>query len=307
MRISAEEDQLAGEIGWFLDHLAGERRASIHTVSAYDRDLRQIAQWLRDYGVDSFLQTTGDASAMVRSKLAGYAPTTIQRKLSALRSAIGFISRRRGEGPSKLPSTGGFRKPKTLPKALSLTEMEALCSSPNLSEPVGLRDHAMIELLFGAGLRVSELVGLRLEDYSESESVLRIFGKREKVRLVPLPVQTHNCLRDYLKGARGKLTGLDSGSYVFLNHRGNRLSRSGVFRILRGHAKNAGIEKDIGPHTLRHTYAVHLVKNGADLRSVQELLGHASIATTEVYTHLDMETVREKYAASHPRSKRRVE
>ena len=304
MRVQ-EESRLDSEIGWFLDHLAGERGASAHTVAAYDRDLKQIANWLLDYQVDSFTRVDGDASAKVRSMLAGYAPTTIQRKLSALRSIIKFLARRSGTTPERLPSTGGFRKPKTLPKALTEDEMQRLSDAPSPTTPEGMRDRAMIELLYGGGLRVSELVSLRTEDYSESESILRVLGKREKVRLVPLPAGTHEHLRRYLENGRPGLRKAKTGSHVFLNNRGAGLSRSGVFRILRRYAAQAGIEKEIGPHTLRHTYAVHLVKNGADLRSVQELLGHASIVTTEVYTHLDMETVREKYADAHPRARKR--
>jgi integrase/recombinase XerD len=305
MRIQ-EESALDGEIGWFLDHLAGERGASSHTISAYDRDLKQIAKWLRNYSVESFSEINGDAGAKVRSELRHYAPSTIQRKLSALRSIVKFLARRNGRQPDQLPSTGGFRKPKSLPKALTEDEMLRLADAPNLNDPAGLRDRAMIELLYGGGLRVSELVALRLEDYSESESLLRITGKREKVRLLPIPSGTHEHLRTYLEMARSHLSKPNSGSQVFLNHRGGPLSRSGIFRILRKHARASGIEKDIGPHTLRHTYAVHLVKNGADLRSVQELLGHASIMTTEVYTHLDMDTVKEKYAAAHPRARKKA-
>lgn len=304
MRVQ-EEDQLDAEIGWFLDHLAGERAASPHTVAAYDRDLRQCSRWLHAYGVESFSEIDGDASAKVRSMLVGYAPATIQRKLSSLRSIVKFLARRSGVSPDRLPSTGGFRKPKALPKALTEDEMQRLAQAPDLGDPAGLRDRAVIELLYGGGLRVSELVSLRIEDYSESESMLRVLGKREKVRLLPIPSGTHEFLRRYLADARNALRKPHSGSLVFLNFRGRSLSRSGVFRMLRKHAAAAGIAKDVGPHTLRHTYAVHLVKNGADLRSVQELLGHASIVTTEVYTHLDMETVRKNYAEAHPRARKR--
>jgi integrase/recombinase XerD len=305
MRVQTES-RLDSEIGWFLDHLAGERAASPHTVAAYDRDLKQMAQWLADYKVDTFTQVDGDAAAKVRSLLASYAPSTIQRKISALRSIVKFLARRSGTTPDRLPSTGGFRKPKTLPKALTEEEMQRLSDAPNKSTPEGLRDRAMIELLYGGGLRVSELISIRTEDYSESESLLRVLGKREKVRLIPLPAVTHEYLRHYLEHARPHLRKPKTGSHIFLNNRGAALSRSGVFRMLRRYAVLAGIGKDIGPHTLRHTYAVHLVKNGADLRSVQELLGHASIVTTEVYTHLDMETVKEKYAEAHPRARKRA-
>jgi integrase/recombinase XerD len=301
-----KETRLELEIGWFLDHLSAERGASPHTVAAYDRDLKQIGGWLVNYNVGSFKEVDGDASALVRSKLSSYSPSTIQRKLSALRSMIKFLARRSGSAPDNLPSTGGFRKPRTLPKALTDDEMQRLADAPDLSGPEGLRDRAMIELLYGGGLRVSELVGLCLEDYVESESLLRVTGKREKVRLVPLPLGTHEHLRRYIQQGREHLRKPATRSQVFLNNRGGALSRSGVFKMLRRYAAVAGIEKEIGPHTLRHTYAVHLVKNGADLRSVQELLGHANIVTTEVYTLLDLDTVIEKYQDAHPRARKRA-
>jgi len=305
MRIQAEESQLEAEVAWFLDHLMGERGASVHTVSAYDRDLRQACEWLASWSVRSFADIDGNTSVKLRAELGRrqYAAVTVQRKLSALRGLIKFLGRRAGKAPQHLPKSGGARKPKTLPKALTADEMQRLSEAPNMTSPAGIRDRTMIELLYGAGLRVSELVGLRMEDYSESESLLRVTGKREKVRILPLPAQTHEFLRLYLTHARPLFKKATATSSVFLNTQGSGLSRSGVFRILRKYASSAGIEKVIGPHTLRHTYAVHLVKNGADLRSVQELLGHASIMTTEVYTSLDMETVREKYLSAHPRAK----
>lgn len=306
MHIQAEESRLESEIGWYLDHLMGERGASPHTVGAYDRDLKQAQKWLAKWKVNSFADIDGNISVKLRSELGKekYATGTIQRKLSAIRSLIKFLARRSGITPQHLPKTGGARKPKSLPKALTADEMQRLSYAPHMTDAAGLRDRAMIEMLYGGGLRVSELVGLRMEDYMESESLLRVTGKREKVRMLPLPAQTHDILRLYLENARPSFIKSRATSHVFLNSRGNPISRSGVFRILRKYAALAGIEKVIGPHTLRHTYAVHLVKNGADLRSVQELLGHASIMTTEIYTHLDMETVREKYAAAHPRAKK---
>jgi len=306
MHIQAEESRLESEIGWFLDHLLGERGASTHTIAAYDRDLRQASKWLAKWGIGSFANIDGNVSVKLRTELGyeKYAAVTVQRKLSAIRSLIKFLGRRSGITPQHLPKTGGARKPKFLPKALTMDEMQRLCDAPNMAEPAGIRDRAMIEMLYGGGLRVSELVSLRIEDYCESESLLRVTGKREKVRLLPLPAETHDILRMYLVEARPSLCRSASGTHMFLNLRGSPLSRSGIFRTLRKYAALAGIEKSIGPHTLRHTYAVHLVKNGADLRSVQELLGHASIMTTEVYTHLDMETVREKYVAAHPRAKK---
>lgn len=305
MRFCAEESQLTGEVGWYLDHLLGERGASPHTIAAYERDLLQAAAWLQELGTQSFLEVDGNVSAKLREKLGkqGYAVVTIQRKLSAIRSLVKFLARRAGSVPLHLPKMTGGRRPKRLPKALTEDEMQRLLEAPDTSQPLGLRDRAMIEMLYGGGLRVSELTGLRLEDYAASESQLRVNGKREKVRILPLPAETHDVFRTYLQAGRPRFVKKAATSHVFLNTRGGPISRSMVFRILRKYASLAGIEKVIGPHTLRHTYAVHLVKNGADLRVVQELLGHASIVTTEIYTHLDVDTVQKKYDKAHPRAK----
>ncbi|MGI8923127.1 MAG: tyrosine recombinase [Fimbriimonadales bacterium] len=294
--------EIDNQIAWFLDHLQGERGASPHTVTAYERDLRQISELYR--GSDWTKFGNVDAAA-VRSAFGarGLSPSTIQRKTAALRSLLKFLSSRSKAPIDGLPSMKGLRKAKALPKALSIEEMERLLARPDLTTPPGLRDRAMIELLYGGGLRVTELVELRMEHYVESESLLRIFGKRGKTRMIPIPAGTHEWLRKYLAEGRPKLLRKPSPE-VFVNQRGSRLSRSGVFRILAAYARAAGIETLISPHTLRHTYAVHLVQAGADLRSVQELLGHASVATTEVYTHLDMETVKRKYDAAHPRARK---
>jgi len=289
------------EIDWFLDHLQGERGASPHTIAAYERDLRQISDL---YKGDWANFTSADA-ANVRTAFGarGLLPSTIQRKTAALRSFLKFLSARSTKPIDSLPSMDGLQKSKALPKALSIEEMDRLLETPDLATAAGLRDRAMIELLYGGGLRVTELVDLRIEHYVESESLLRVFGKRGKTRMIPIPAGTHEWLRKYLTESRPKLLKKPIPE-VFVNQRGSRLSRSGVFRILGASAKAAGIDTRISPHTLRHTYAVHLVQAGADLRSVQELLGHASVATTEVYTHLDMETVKRKYDAAHPRARK---
>jgi integrase/recombinase XerD len=181
--------------------------------------------------------------------------------------------------------------------------MDALLAAPDPSRPAGLRDRAILEALYGCGLRVSECISLAPSDVLPEQQVLRVFGKRSKVRLVPIPSGALYWIQRYAAEARPKLVRPASPAVLFLNQRGGALSRSGVFRILREYARQAGIRKPIGPHTLRHTYAVHLVRAGADLRSVQELLGHESVATTEVYTFLDFETLREKYLEAHPRAR----
>jgi integrase/recombinase XerD len=306
MRISEKIGELSEEITWFLDHLQGERGASKHTIAAYESDLVEVAMIFAKRGGRAWKDFGIADSTAVRTNLGkrGLGVTTIQRKTAALRSFLKFLARRSQWDNGVLPDSGGLRKPKTLPKSLSEDDMARLLEQPDVREASGLRDRAMMELLYGAGLRVTELVELRLEHYIESESLLRVHGKRGKTRVIPIPAGTHEWLRSYLHGARNSFQKNSTSSSVFLNHRGNSLSRSGVFRILRGYARAAGIETSISPHSLRHSYAVHLVQAGADLRSVQELLGHSSVATTEVYTQLDMETVKRKYSSAHPRARK---
>lgn len=230
-------------------------------------------------------------------------PATVRRKVSALRSFVRFL-KKRGSGPSaELPSTRGLRLSKRLPKALPLEKLTALLDAPDLSKPGGLRDRAVLELVYGAGLRVSEACELRLDELSLDSAMLRVTGKRGKTRVVPLPQQTIHWMRRYLEAARPTLVRQPLAE-VFVSERGKRMCRQVVFDKLGRYARLAGIETSVSPHVLRHTYAVHLLEGGADLRAVQELLGHSSIATTQVYTQLDLEHVRGRYLAAHPRGKR---
>lgn len=302
---TSEENRLAEESEWFLDHLLVEKGASQHTVAAYNCDLEQIAELISKWGIDSWSQYDEQVDAKVRAAFARrkLSPGTVARKASSVRSLLKFLIRRGAGPPSGLFSSSAARRRRPLPKALTLDEVERLLCAADVGGPIGLRNRAMFELLYGGGLRVSELVGLRIEDYLRDESVIRVLGKRGKTRLVPLPAGTKAWLDRYLDGARDRIAKPVAGSVIFTNSKGSGLSRSGVFRILRASATRAGITKSIGPHSLRHTYAVHLVQAGADLRSVQELLGHESVATTDIYTQLDVQTLRRKYDKSHPRAK----
>jgi len=299
--LEAERRRLADAIDWFLDHLRVERGASAHTVAAYANDLGLAADFFAGIGIGDWAAL--DATAIVRYETSlgpGIARSTAQRRISSLRSFLKFL-KKNGEGPSAdLPSTGGFRKPKAVPKALSAAKLEALLNAPDLAKPAGLRDRALLELIYGAGLRVSEAVELEFEALDLDERAVRITGKRGKTRYVPLPAQTVAWIRRYLKDARPELAKRAS-SLVILSDRGKPMLRQTVYTRLQGLAKRAGIEETISPHTIRHTYAVHLIKGGADLRAVQELLGHESIATTQVYTQLDLEEVRKRYRDAHPR------
>jgi integrase/recombinase XerD len=217
-----------------------------------------------------------------------------------MRSFLKFL-KRNNQGPvADLPKTGGFKKPRTLPKALSTSKLEEFAGMPDLTKPSGLRDRALIELVYGAGLRISEAVDLEREALDLDEGAVRVVGKRQKVRLVPLPQQTISWLRRYLEEARPKLVKRASGR-VFISDTGRNLRRETAYTLVRRYASAAGLPLGTSPHTLRHTYAVHLIHGGADLRAVQELLGHESVATTQIYTQLDLEEVRKRYDKSHPR------
>jgi len=299
--MEAQSHQLGQEIEWFLDHLRVERGASEHTTLAYHTDLEKAATFFNGLGVTAWRAIEAQHLLRYESALGpGIARTTAQRRISALRSFLKFL-KKNSEGPAAdLPSTGGFRKPKTLPKALPREQMESLLGIPDLSKPSGIRDRALMELIYGAGLRVSEAVELEMSNLELEARNVQVLGKRGKVRRVPLPSETCMWVDRYLREGRSELAKRASAR-VFLSDTGRNLLRQTAYDILEKYALRAGLPDGTSPHTLRHTYAVHLLKGGADLRAVQELLGHESIATTQVYTQLDMEEVRGKYRKAHPR------
>jgi integrase/recombinase XerD len=292
---------LVAIVEWFLDSLRVERGASVHTIEAYGRDLRVATEFFGSRGLTAWGQLSAeDLLAYEATLQRPIAPATARRRMCSLRSFLRF-AKVRGLGPkADLPYTGGVRLPKLLPRSLELSDLEALMQAPNLDQPSGLRDRAIMELLFGAGLRVSECVALTHADLNLDVACVRVLGKRNKVRSVPLPVQTIQWVERYLETARPKLVRNPIG-HVFVSDRGRPLDRSSVYRMIARYAQTAGLHRRVGPHTLRHSYAVALLKGGADLRALQELLGHESIATTQVYTGLDAATVAEAYRRAHPR------
>lgn len=279
-----------------------ERGASDHTVAAYRNDLSKAADFFEELGIERWRDLEPPEIVKFESSLgAPLAKTTAQRRLSSLRSFLKYL-KKEGRGPGgDLPSTGGFKKPKTLPKALPFDQVSKLLDSADTGKPEGLRDRALFELVYGAGLRISEAVTLRLENLDLDHSALRVTGKRGKTRVVPLPGETSIWIKRYLAQARPYLQRQPS-SLVILSDRGKPLLRQTAYHRLAELCKRAGLPPGIGPHTLRHSYAVHLLKGGADLRAVQELLGHESIATTQVYTQLDLAEVQRKYRLAHPRA-----
>jgi integrase/recombinase XerD len=299
--LEAKDDALSEEIVDFLDHLRTARGASEHTIEAYRRDLLKAAAVLREHGVDRWEVAEPPHLAAFETSLAGEARTTAMRRMSALRSLLKYLRRQGAELATDLPATGGHKKAKTLPKALSYAQLTTMLDGPDLATPDGLRDRALMELIYGGGLRISEAVALPRGDLDLDTATVRVLGKRGKVRIVPLPESTIAWIVRYLREARPQLAKGPS-PLVLLSDTGKPLARQRAYTVLSRYASMAGIETSVGPHTLRHSYAVHLVQGGADLRAVQELLGHASISTTQVYTALDMAEVKQRYDKAHPRA-----
>lgn len=297
-----EPGPLREHVEWFLDHLRTEKAASSHTVSAYGTDLTEASAAFEKMGLHAWEDLEPSQLLSYQSGLGPpLATSTTQRKLSALRTFLKFLVRNGITLRTDLPDTGGFRRAKRLPKALTRDQLESLLRTPDLATPSGLRDRALMELIYGAGLRISEALDLQFEGLDLTASTVRVTGKRGKTRLVPLPAQTTEWLGRYTMDGRPRLV-RGACAKVILSDRGGPLLRQTAYAILGRHRVEAGLEMKLGPHTLRHTYAVHLVKGGADLRAVQELLGHESISTTQVYTELDLAEVRKRYERAHPRA-----
>jgi integrase/recombinase XerC len=287
----------------FVDHLRFEKNASPHTVDAYRRNLLQFADFLRESGIP-FSRVD---NMVIRSYLAflyrkGEKKSTTARKLAAVRSFFRFCLQKKWvkDNPAKVVATP--KQERRVPSFLSEDEMTGLLELPEARKPLDFRDKALLELLYATGLRVSELVGLDLDDIHFEERLVRVRGKGKKERLVPFGRTAQGSLESYL-AQRVRIAGVPGDERaVFLNYRGQRLSARSVQRIVRGYIQKTAMKRDISPHSLRHSFASHLLSRGADLRAIQELLGHASLATTQKYTHLDLKHLLEVHKKTHPRS-----
>jgi integrase/recombinase XerD len=287
----------------FRDFLALESGHSVHTVDAYGRDLRRLAEFAAAKGVRDPGKLT---RPMLREfvyflKDAGLSAATIRRTVSALRTYYAFLV---GEGRVTVDPSDRLESPRrgrVLPDTLSVPEVERLLAVPHLDEPLAWRDRALLELGYGAGLRVSELCGLATTDLLLTDNLVRVFGKGGKERLVPIGRTVIGAVSVYLHQLRPELDRGVSGGRVLLNARGRPLSRVGAWGIVKRAASRAGIRKRVTPHTLRHSFATHLLEGGADLRAVQEMLGHADLSTTQIYTHVDREYLRSVHKQYHPR------
>jgi integrase/recombinase XerD len=286
----------------FMNYLVIERGLSQNTISAYEHDLKRYVTFLADRGDKPESARQEDVVALFYAlREIGLAPSSIARNFSTIRTFYKFL---RGEGLTKIDPTEYLDAPKLwkkLPQVLDQHEVERLIEQPDRTTELGLRDLAMLELLYACGLRISELINLRVPNLLLSEGYLRVFGKGGKERVVPMGSFAVKSVGDYLNRARPAIDRSIGEDVVFLNWRGRVLSRMGVWKILRKYVKAAGIEKRVSPHTLRHSFATHLLEGGADLRVVQEMLGHADITTTQIYTHIDREYLKEVHRTFHPR------
>ena len=302
----------ASTVERFLDYLAAERGLSPHTLAAYRRDLARYRAFLGTRGEDDPARAAEEDVAAFVAHLSSathddgkpYRTSSVARALAAVRSLHRFLLQ---EGDAAEDPTAGVvrpRVPRTLPRPLSVDEVGRILRSPTGGGPAALRDAAILETLYGAGLRVSELVALDVDDLDLEEGSVRVIGKGSKERVVPLGRYAREAIEAYLTRARPALASRLSRSALFLNLRGGRLTRQGCDGILRAHVRRAGIAKRVSPHVLRHSFATHLLEGGADVRVVQELLGHASVATTQIYTLVTEQHLREVYFTAHPRARR---
>ncbi|MXY42892.1 MAG: site-specific tyrosine recombinase XerD [Dehalococcoidia bacterium] len=293
----------------FLNYTTVERGLSPNTLAAYRNDLTQLVEFLQSR--DSSLQSHGSWKRVGTDALTafvldlherGYSDKTKTRKVASTKALFGFLLE---EGVVDKNPMEDFSSPGTgesLPETLSVEEVEALLSVGESDTPMSLRDRAIIEVMYATGVRVSELVSLDIDDVDLDESFVRCMGKGSKERIIPLHDEAVETVSEYLEDGRPSLAGNAAGRALFVSRKGGRLTRQALWLILKGRAQAAGIERKITPHTLRHSFATHLLIGGAPLRHVQELLGHASITTTQVYTHLTSEHVRTQYETAHPRA-----
>jgi integrase/recombinase XerD len=292
----------------FLAHLELERGLSRNTLTAYDSDLRQLGGHLASCHVTVQEATHADLAGFLATlSRPGYpdqapSPSTMQRKVASIRSFYRYLRR---EGVIEHDPTAELRGPprgRRLPKALSREEVLALLAAPTGTAPLVLRDRAMLELMYGCGLRVSEAVGLDVTDVDLTVGILTARGKGAKERIVPVGSKAVAAVLAYLRRGRPVLVGARAQPRLLVNRAGGQLTRQGLYKIVQGHARKAGLDAKMSPHTLRHTFATHMLAGGCDLRSLQEMLGHADLATTQMYTHVSAHRLKDAYFAAHPRA-----
>jgi len=288
----------------YLSSLKLERNLSENTISSYKNDLSSLLNFLKDSGVD-------DPSAInpkllneffgLLTKL-GLSSRSSARYYSSLKGFFGYLFSSGYIEINPMEKISAPKVSKSLPNVLNINEIESILSEPDISKKLGLRDKALLETFYACGLRVSELINLKISDMFLNEEMIRVFGKGSKERFVPIGSSAINWISEYLKNSRPLLEKKAKSQHVlFLNNRGTKLSRMGIWKIVSNYAKLAGVKKEVHPHTFRHSFATHLLEGGADLRAVQEMLGHVDISTTQIYTHIDRDYIKQVHRDFHPR------
>lgn len=290
-----------GLIADFIHYLNVERGLAKATQTSYQQDLITFSAWLAARKRRTFPEEFGTIQSFLKEQNATKAPASVSRMISALRKFYRFLLREGAISADPMTKIDTPKRAQHLPATLSSQEVDALMAKPDTDKPLGLRDRAIFELMYATGLRVSEVVDLRLDQLHLAMNLLQVTGKGDKERLVPISPQAIQWVDRYLQEARPKLLKRVQPKNVFVNFHGGPMTRQGIWKNLKAYIASIGIEKDVTPHTLRHSFATRLLENGADLRVVQELLGHSDISTTQIYTHLSNQHLVAVYHKTHPR------
>jgi integrase/recombinase XerD len=286
----------------FIDRIWLEEGLARNTLDSYRQDLSQFALWLETHVKKHLLEVTqADIQQYLAFRFPTSKPRSVSRLIASLRRLYRFALRENKTSADPTLQIDSPKLPRSLPKSLSEEEVESLLQAPNLNEPIGLRDRAMLEVLYASGLRVSELVGLKVTEVSLSDGVVRATGKGSKTRLVPLGEEAVEWVERYLNEGRTEILKKSLSDSLFVTQRGESMTRQAFWYLIKRYARLAGIHKPMSPHVLRHAFATHLLNHGADLRVVQMLLGHADISTTQIYTHVARERLKKLHAEHHPR------
>jgi integrase/recombinase XerD len=300
--VPADAESLDPVITRFLDAVWMERGLASNTLAAYRADLVALARWLAGRQVTLTRAGRGDLLGFIAARVEGGArPRSTARQLSSFRRFYRFLVR---DGVLREDPTAQIAMPRigrSLPKSLSEAEVESLLAAPTIGDPLGHRDRAMLEVLYATGLRVSELVNLRVNQVNLTQGVIRVVGKGNRERLIPLGEEAVRWLGGFLTSARGEILLDRMTEYLFPTRRGDRMTRQAFWHIIKRYARKSGVDRELSPHTLRHAFATHLLNHGADLRVVQMLLGHSDLSTTQIYTHVARERMKELHAQHHPR------
>ncbi len=301
-RLTGAPPVLEPSIARFLDAVWMERGLSVNTLAAYRADLDALVRWLAERGIAVENTSRADLLGFLAARVeVGAQPRSTARQLSSFRRFFRYLVRESvvAEDPTSQIAMPKIRR--TLPKSLTEQEVESLLLAPEVSDPLGHRDRTMLEVLYATGLRVSELVSVRFAHVNANQGVIRILGKGNRERLIPLGEESVRWLTEFVQGPRSEILLERQTDYLFPTRRGDRMTRQAFWHIIKRYAAKAGVQKELSPHTLRHAFATHLLNRGADLRVVQMLLGHSDLSTTQIYTHVARERLKELHTQHHPR------